>query len=269
MAAIPKPESPSQNPSQYAAWLSSISGFVLDGRWKNHYESVANQMWQQSSNSPFWRQLTSRLSEIDARYYAQTGYYLLMNREIPPIVWKPFDSALDKSWRKNVLLNPNWSAPPTDQGWLIPDQWFSRMNDVVRTILVVRYLDGVAFLASEIDTHARALNLDVKTDYEARDEGYYAAHVYVTLTAEVTKETWDTQRIDFPFEIQITTQLQESIRPITHPFYVTRRSKAIVPTKPWQWDYGTDEFRANFLAHTLHHVEGLIVDVRDHLRRRS
>jgi hypothetical protein len=126
----------------------------------------------------------------------------------------------------------------------------------------VTYLDGVLFLASQLEEIARNLGLVRRTDYEARAEGYYAAHFYATLSGSLLDMRWKPQTVTYSFEVQVVTQFQDAIRPITHPFYAERRDRLQPQTVKWQWEYASDEFRANFLAHTLHHLEGLIVDLR-------
>jgi len=175
---------------------------------------------------------------------------------------KPLDSLVDKSFRQNALFNENWPAPP-DGGWILPDNWFETTRDVLRTSIVVKYLDGVTFLADKLAEVAQVLGLEAAIDYEAREEGYYAAHYYVSLAGEMPLPKWDTKRIIFVLEVQITTQMQEAIRVLTHHFYEERRSRLLnAAQKKWQWNYDSDEFRANYLAHTLHHIEGLIMDIR-------
>ena len=141
--------------------------------------------------------------------------------------------------------------------------WFSRINDTVRTCFVVKYLDGVNFLASQFADRAKAAEYKSRVDYEAKEEGYYAAHFYVSFPCEVPREDWDTKDETISVEIQITTQLQEVIRHLLHKYYEQRRAQRPIPHVKWQWDYRSDEFAANYIGHILHYLEGMIVDVRD------
>jgi len=61
--------------------------------------------------------------------------------------------------------------------------------------------------------------------FEAREEGYYAAHLYTKREFEVPKVTWDTEEIEVSIEIQITTQLQEVIRKLLHKYYEEKRKR--------------------------------------------
>ena len=73
--------------------------------------------------------------------------------------------------------------------------------------------------------------------------------------------------IEFSFEIQVTTQLQDVILKLTHKIYEDRRQKGKDDSnKMWQWDYESEEFSANYLGHVLHYIEGMIMGVREKQR---
>ena len=98
--------------------------------------------------------------------------------------------------------------------------------------------------------------------FEAREEGYYAAHLYTKQKFEIPKVTWDTEKVEISIEIQITTQLQEVIRKLLHKYYEERRKKVKKEDVKWQWNYKSDEFIANYLGHILHYIEGMIMEIR-------
>jgi len=83
---------------------------------------------------------------------------------------------------------------------------------------VTKYLDGVEYLSGELLNIASSLNMETKLDYEAKDDGYYAAHCYLYFECEIPTQTWETERILVPVEIQITTQLQEVIKTLLHTY---------------------------------------------------
>ncbi len=250
---------------QYLDWLRASGVFDISARHRAHHDVVARALVEQVRQSVFWSRLTTQLDELDHSFMAEAGSFLLAGRE-REVVSKPFDSMIDKSYRKNVVQNARWDDPP-DGGWVTPSNWLERLNDPVRTMFVTRYVDGCSWLATRIEELALAIELPCHVDYEAREEGYYAVHTYVGLELPVPALTWDMVTVRCSFEIQIATQVQEVIRPLTHPFYVERRSKIEPRPKKWQWDISSDEFGANFLAHSLHHIEGLIVSVRDRRRK--
>lgn len=255
------------NVAEFVEWLEAERRVKVDKIYQNHYELLIQSLKQNTEGSSFWEEVRKQIPEFDVAYYQKTGFYLLTTRDAPELVTKPYNSLLDKAFRKNVVLNKNFPNPP-EEGWWLPNNWLSRMNDIIRTSVVVKYLDGVDFLAERLRKLSEDLKLKAHVDYEAREEGYYAAHVYIYLDGEIPKINWDTEKIGYSFEIQIATQLQDVIRPITQPFYIRRRSQP-PPEGKWQWNFLSDEFRCNYLAHTLHHVDGLILDVRNRTKARE
>lgn len=213
-----------------------------------------------------WMRLIENLREYNDEYRADTGYQLLAEYDAQ-LHTKPWDSFFLKTYRKNVLDNKSWPDAPQD-GWILPDNWFSKINDTLRTLLIVKYLDGADFMVNKIKPHFENHGAICRASFEARAEGYYAAHLHARQRFEVPKLDWDTQQIDVWVEVQITTQLQEVIRRLTHRFYEQRRVIEERDTN-WQWNYRSDEFSANYLGHILHFVEGMILEVRDKERKRT
>jgi hypothetical protein len=135
---------------------------------------------------------------------------------------KPWNSFFLKTYRKNVIENKLWPAAP-QEGWILPNTWFSKINDIVRTMVVVKYLDGVEFLVNKVKSHFEERSADCKVSFEARTEGYYAAHLLTRHNFEIPRFDWDTERVDVWIEIHVVTQLQEVIRRLTHKYYEHRR----------------------------------------------
>ena len=185
----------------------------------------------------------------------------------PVIVIKPFASLVLKTYRKNILDNKNWPTEP-QEGWILPTNWFTRINDIVRTLIEVKYLDGVGFMIEKIKSQCELSHISCNVFLEAREEGYYAAHLYLKQNFEIPRENWDTEKVDVSIELQITTQLQEVIRTVLHDYYENRRQKPKDEVK-WQWEYQSNEFAVRYLGHILHYVEGMIVDIRDKQKERS
>jgi hypothetical protein len=133
----------------------------------------------------------------------------------------------------------------------------------VRTLFVVKYLDGVSNLADRIKDLASKHGIKCETDFEAREEGYYAAHICPRLSFDILRRNWGTENVNISIEIQITTQLQEVIRRLLHNFYEEKRSRISEPELKWQWDYKSSAFKSNYIGHVLHYIEGMIMDIRD------
>jgi hypothetical protein len=247
---------------QYKSWLNNEQNVSLDNRAQNYFDSTVKHIRSGIENSLFWKKFTDYLPEYNDEYLIDTGYHLLINDKNPDVLIKSFDSFINKTFRKNILLNSNWPNPPKD-GWILPDNWYSRINDVVRTIVVVKYLDGVIYLNKKVDNLCTENKIAFDSQLEAKEEGYYAAHLYTIIPVEVPKINWDTEILNVSFEIQITTQLQEVIKLLLHKYYQDKRSKISKDDVIWQWDYASDEFSTNYLGHILHYVEGMIMDIRE------
>lgn len=72
-------------------------------------------------------------------------------------------------------------------------------------MFVVKYLDGVEFMIDKIKFICEQQSLPCRIFLEAREEGYYAAHIYTKQEFEVPRVNWDTEKIKVSIEIQITT----------------------------------------------------------------
>jgi ppGpp synthetase/RelA/SpoT-type nucleotidyltranferase len=246
----------------YKKWLKANHDCEITARTQTYYESVTNRLKLDLERTEFWLSLNQNLPEYNDQYLLETGYSLIVPPPRPEVFMKPFESFLLKTFRKNILENKLWPSEPRD-GWVLPNNWYSKINDIIRTLIVVKYLDGVEFLIEKIRSLCSQGSIECRFSLEAKEEGYYAAHLYTTQEFEIPKVTWDTEMVSVSLEIQITTQLQEVIRKLLHKYYEDRRKRIEEDNLKWQWDYGSDEFVANYLGHILHYVEGMIMDIRE------
>lgn len=206
-----------------------------------------------------WRACNTNYSLYDASH---SPYKLLAHPRSPPkVITKSWTSLVLKSWRVNVLDNQNWPSPP-DEGWITPDNWSEKVRDVIRTTVVVRYLDGVDIVRRCVRAVAKATSAAFHEDYEAREEGYYALHLTVTLPLRLIGREWEARLSTIPVEIQVCTQVQEVLRALTHRFYERSRLLSKAASAKWQWDCGCDQFVPNYLGHMLHYADGVIMNIR-------
>lgn len=254
--------------AEYRSWLKRVHSVEVSTKMKNYYEMVASKVQADFKKSSFWTQLKSQYEQLNQEYYLKTNYYLFHEADIPEFNCKSFNSFLFKTFRKNVLDNPQWPEPP-GTGWVLPDTWFTQINDMVRTCFVVKYLDGVNTLAEKCTILSEQSGYTCNVDYEARDEGYYAAHINLLFPCDVPSESWDSKLLTIPIELQITTQLQEVIRRLLHVYYEKRRADPHPAKTKWQWDYKSGDFSANYLGHILHYIEGMIMEVRERSRKET
>ena len=95
---------------------------------------------------------------------------------------KPFKSVIDKSFRFNVLWNKKFPVEPQKYGWTTPDNIYSNINDLVRTCLVCKFIDGPDFLIKKLQEFSKTRGRACKTYSQSREEGYYAHHFYTLLS---------------------------------------------------------------------------------------
>lgn len=246
----------------YLIWLSECHHKKVDGSTRTYYKGVSHTIKNEFFKSDLWSEICNSLKVFDQKYKIETSYDLLYNINPPELLIKTYDSYLSKTYRKNIINNKNYPEKPSE-GWVFPEEDFSKINDIVRTSISVKYLDGVEFIISEIREICKKHEAKFTEYYEAREEGYYAAHCYIYQDIEIPKKNWDTRNINIRIEIQITTQLQEIIKTLLQKYYEEKRQLLKPPDIKWQWDYKGDEFATNYLGHILHYVEGMIMDIRE------
>lgn len=250
-------------PQGYQKWLKGTLGCESGQRMENYYQTVTNKVLNSFGTSTIWQEIIKNLQNINQRYYLDTNYYLLISPDQPSLSYKPYVSYINKTYRRNISQNPNWPEPPNN-GWINPQKDFDKINDIIRTCFVVKYLDGVKYLVDEIKRKCDQNNHKFKIDYEAKEEGYYAAHFYIEYNCEIIDTEWKPLLRTFSIELQITTQLQEVIRRLLHTYYEKQRMLLTASEDyKWQWDYKSEEFSANYLGHILHYLEGMILEVRN------
>jgi hypothetical protein len=247
----------------YRRWLHDAHKVSVGPRLQTRYDAVVAKAKVDFESSAFWAQLVERLKDFEGAYRLQAGGFPLLQNPQPPVIQtKSFESFLLKTRRRNVIENANWPDPP-EGGWLLPDEWYSNLNDLIRTSFVVKYLDGVGFLSKHVAQICVDQGIEHVLSFEARMEGHYAAHLCITQPCQIPGKNWDTEAMPITFEIQITTQVQDLIRKLLHQYYESRRVLPEPERLDWQWEYESDEFIANYLGHILHYVEGMIMEVRN------
>ena len=171
------------SPDTYQSWLTDTFRvrFPMEA---NYYNTMTRYLSDAFQNSVVWKNIVANLQTINDSYVVEKKEVRLLDPIAPPIVSKPFSSFIEKSFRINILNNPNFPNPP-QAGWCLPDNWYSTIRDIVRTTLVVRYLDGVEYLANSIQQIADSHGTKVDRDLEARMEGYYAGHISIPVQATV------------------------------------------------------------------------------------
>lgn len=246
----------------FPLWMEEHAGITIDSTHIEHYNTARMRMQEQLEKSSFWDLVCRRIIESDDEYFGEHGTELLKERRAPKIGTKPGDSFLEKVYRQNVIDNTGFPSEPETR-WVTPDNWFSKIDDIVRTTVVVRYLDGIEYLAARlVAACSEESTLGANCKYLAKLEGYYAAHLYFGMEFEIPGMKWDSQRVMSQVEIQITTQIKEVIKELIHPHYAEERLRRHSEEERWQWRYERPEFARNYLGHIIQYVEGVMVGIR-------
>ena len=227
-----------------------------------YYERESNRLVTEFKNTGFWTEFGIRLDHLSERRQLEGEFPVLAHGREPAVIEpKPWDSLLDKCYRKNVLENevfPN--SPP--EGWITEKNWLDRIHDVVRTTVVVRYMDDIFTVAKLLQEVAADEGIEIDVNFKARNEGYYAVHVSVPMRLQYAESGWEPLFANIQVEIQLCTQIQEVIRSLTHVFYMKRRVRPREPGHEWQWNCESDEFVPNYLGHMLQYADGMIMNSR-------
>jgi ppGpp synthetase/RelA/SpoT-type nucleotidyltranferase len=175
---------------------------------------------------------------------------------------KPFASVVEKTYRLNILRNKQWPAAPRD-GWIDQSNFFVRLNDVYRGQVVCSYVDGAVAAAHAANEALIAAGIaGAHMNPEGRDSGYYAYHLYSPVTLDFTGRDFRPAQYTVTVEIQFRTRLQSVLYELTHLIYEEHRLRADQPGPEWKWQLDSQEYRSSYLGHTLHLIEGVIVDLR-------
>lgn len=178
------------------------------------------------------------------------------------VLSKPFSSVISKIYRTNYLNNRKFPEAPR-RGFLNPTNFYQHLNDLLRTRIVCKYLDGPKFIADAISAFCQSEKLRFRCYPMASELGYHAWHCYLAVPIQVIidKELKD---IEIELEIQLTTQLAEVIGSLTHGLYEGHReSVSAQKNDEWRWEPQSKQFRSAYLGHTLHLLEGVIQNFKD------
>jgi len=248
---------------EYKEWANTSLSAQYDDVLPRIYKANSANALAGAESNLFFINLHKQLIDYAAEYSATYSADLFMS--VTPEVklhQKSFESSLNKEYRANVIRNFSFPREPRS-GWIKPESWFSSINDLIRTTIICKFIDGPKFIAERLKTYGESLGLSCEYVPQQRDDGYYAYHFYIKLPVPVFDRNWVETVNDISIEIQLTTQLQEILYQITHRYYESTRDKFISDPHAWKWEVGSSRFRAGYICHTLHLLEGIILELRD------
>lgn len=250
---------------EYYAWAENeIACPFRDPKVERLFDTNLISVFQTVTKHPFFIGFSNKAKEWEAYYESKTKSELFMGKNSPELIVKPYTSVVEKTFRQNILWNKAYPSEPKN-GWYTFQNVYSRLNDLVRGTLVCRFLDGPSFIADQIQNYANEHGLKCRKYSQEREDGYYAFHVYVSFPVTVVDSGWNEENILVEVEIQVTTQLQEVLRVLTHKFYESQRLEMSDDKGKWKWDFASNRFKVGYLSHTLHLLESIILESRENV----
>jgi len=210
----------------------------------------------------FWRSVKAQLPIWTDEYCNRHGGTELVDGPLSNFCAKSASSIQDKIRRATKPPLESSRSKPMEifkDGSLVPS-----INDLVRCRVACTYLDGATFLADKLcDFIETEKGERTKPSFQNRIEGYYAIHVYFhdDVILQYGQVRHPIQRIKV--EIQIATVLATQAWKATHAFYEMARGTG--PDRAL-WSPETITFIARQLGHMVHLADGLIVQLKNHVR---
>jgi len=96
-------------------------------------------------------------------------------------------------------------------------------------------------------------------------QGYFAQHIGIRQPV-LYRVGGVATAVEIECEIQIATTLATRMWDASHPVYETVRQED-VESREWQWKPSDPRFLSNQLGHMLHLADGLLVQLRNSLKK--
>lgn len=208
----------------------------------------------------FFKDLSSLIPTWNSDHVDKFGYPLFVDGVQPVLQRKSFESVVSKIYRQCYLQNTLFPSPPVS-GWIDDTNYLKAFNDLIRTKLTCKFIDGPELVANLLTDLARAHNLSSTFYSRSLDDGYYAFHFYVDFQVNAYS-AGSSMPITLRMEIQISTQLKDVMYEILHKYYEKDRMQQAAANQNWKWDVKSNKFRSGYLAHTLHLLESIIIELR-------
>jgi hypothetical protein len=250
------PDVKPQTIDDYKTWMKATLGYEYDAKDETRYNMNMNSVLGSVSQHPFLIELEKELQLWSKEYKKDKGSDLFMS-------FPDLKSTIDKCFRHNVLWNERFPAEPK-MGWITPVNVYSNLNDLIRMCFVCKFIDGPRFVTEKLNYHAEALCQEHNVYSQQREEGYYAYHFYSWFDISIVNSEWIVSTEKIQMEIQVTTQLQEILYDLTHPYFeISRIDPKALDEQQWKWETKSNRFRSAYMCHTLHLLEAVIIDLRD------
>ena len=120
-----------KNISEYLKWAKdNLDSDFEDSGFKRRYDVNLTTSMTTVSKHKFFLETQTNLENWNQEYSQKTGTMLLMGTQPLQLIQKPYQSAVDKSFRINVLWNDNFPEAPK-QGWVTTENIYHYFNDLI------------------------------------------------------------------------------------------------------------------------------------------
>ncbi|HTR82955.1 MAG TPA: hypothetical protein VMI56_00655 [Reyranella sp.] len=245
-------------------WATRISELHPDTKVAGYWKAIQDncEQWaKEITVGPYWSEVRNNLDRWSTEYRASTQADLLRVGGLSGFDFKSETSIRDKVYR--ICRN----KPDKAKGIIGSSPTIPRLNDLVRTRVVCRYVDGVEFITSKMADLARVQTVLQGRRREGRLEGYFAQHLY--LKQQVFFRYGGQQMpAEILCEVQVATEMATRMWTEGHGAYEIARGANDEPEK-WQWSTNDPRFISNQLGHMLHLADGLLMQLRDSTKSRK
>lgn len=248
---------------EYLGWFKEQNGYDYESAAnRNRFNTNIKTIQGAIANNSIILEIEKKLEEWSDDYEKTTGSMLFMYKPSLQFSTKTYESTLDKIFRLNCLWNRNFPEKAPKSGWITPENIFAKINDLIRTCLVCKFIDGPIFLSEKLADFCKKNEVEYRYYSQERDEGYYAYHFYINFGVQVLDTKWKEIDTTLNVEIQFTTQLQEVLKELTHQYFEISRLEPKSFDNKWKWEVDSNRFRSAYMCHTLHLLEAIILDLR-------
>ena len=251
--------------------LESYKNFVEDVTGKSlvalkeYYEKTATTMKREFCESDLFKSMYRDLASLNDHYAINRKFRLLEFSKCLEMKIKEFDDMMEKCYRNDILQNPMWdhNNQVDNYDWTHPLNCFEKLNDTIRSRIVIRYLDGVELVLDTLKEGLNRSSVEYDTpEYKSDERGYYGVHFIIKYPIEIQDISGRARKILLRIEFQICTQISEVVNELLHQYYEKQRLEPLTINRKWQWDYDSDEFAAAYIGHISHYIEGMIMQSR-------
>jgi hypothetical protein len=230
------------------------------GYWST-LEKNAKTWADEVSVQDFWTSANANLPRWRGEFQTLQGAELLPDNKLPLFTGKGAARTKEKALGEIRRNDGSVGSVYPKGGASVPC-----LNDLVRVRIPTRYLDGVDFLANKLKEHLEQPQHRLSVTKVTRQSGYYACHLHFDYSL-LYRQGGGATNVMVKCEIQIATELSTTIWDRTHGSYELSRVKPSDDEK-WQWKPDDPQFIATQLGHMIHLADGLVVQLREAVKKR-